>query len=130
MARKAGSPAACKAKGRRAAKLVQELILLNAPSLTEDDVRVTPSGVMGEDIQLSSAARLLFPFAIEVKCKEKMDIWASLRQAESHAVGDLSKIPVLFFKRNNTELYVCLRARHLFARISRQHEREPNPLSS
>ncbi|NRA68739.1 MAG: hypothetical protein HRU19_29920, partial [Pseudobacteriovorax sp.] len=45
-----------KAKGRRAAAELKALILYYYPSLTEDDVRLTPSGLNGPDILLSAEA--------------------------------------------------------------------------
>ncbi|GAC1686494.1 MAG: hypothetical protein NVS9B9_08650 [Ktedonobacteraceae bacterium] len=99
----------CKAKGRNACKKVQALILAAFPHLKEDDVRITPSGVTGEDIQLSTAAREVLPVAIEVKCQEALNIWASLEQAKSHCEST-DRIPLLFFTRNRANLYVALEA--------------------
>ena len=39
-------------------------------------------GDSGEDILLSPAARKLFPFSVECKNQEKLNIWSSLEQAE------------------------------------------------
>lgn len=103
----------CKAKGRRACQEFQQLILRWFPDLTQKDVRVTPSGVTGADIQLSQAAEKVFPYAIEVKNQEKLNIWQSLDQTQRHADG-LELKPLLAFRRNRSQLYVALKAEHFF----------------
>ena len=97
-----------KAKGRKACKDVQELLYKNAPHLQPGDIEVTSSGATGEDIKLSPAARLVYPFAIECKNQEKLNIWSAIEQAKTHVKG--TEIPVLFFKRNRSDLMVCLSA--------------------
>jgi hypothetical protein len=97
-----------KAKGRVACRLVQELLYKSAPELQPGDIEITSSGATGEDLRLSPAARAVYPFAIEVKNQESIQIWAALEQAKSHVKG--SEIPVLFFRRNRSELFACLSA--------------------
>lgn len=63
-------------------------------------------GASGVDIQLSPAARKVYPFSIEVKCQEALNIWAALEQAEENKG---SHTPLLCFKRNRTEIYVALK---------------------
>ena len=103
-----------KAKGRRAAQEVRQLILEIHPELKADDVQVTPSGVTGEDLKLSPAARDLLPIAIECKNVEKLNIWKALEQAESHSA---EFEPVLFFKRNRGKLYAAVDATVLLVLI-------------
>jgi hypothetical protein len=102
----------CKAKGRRACQEVKELILFSFPELTDLDVTVTPSGVTGVDVQLSQRAFDLVPLAIECKNTESINIWKALEQAKSHVKG--LEMPVLFFKRNRSELQVALSAKNFF----------------
>lgn len=98
-----------KAKGRRAAQRVQQLILtLFAEQLTEKDVTVTPSGVTGPDVCLSEAASKLFPYAIEVKNQERLNVWAALEQSRSHVSG--TETPLLFFTKNRESMYVAMEA--------------------
>lgn len=104
----------CKAKGRRAAAQVKELILKYFPELEQDDVLVTPSGVTGPDLSLSPKAKSLVPLVIECKNVEALNVWAALTQAESHKKqADL--MSVLFFKRNKSKLYAALDAEELLA---------------
>ena len=111
-----------KAKGKRCAQEVKELLVSGAPVLDGDDIVVTPSGVPGVDLHLSPAAKTFYPFAIECKCQESIAIWQALKQAESHPFGD--EIPILFFKRNRSKLYVCLEAEQ-FIKLIRQEKTAP-----
>lgn len=101
-----------KAKGRRCAQEVKEVMLAHAFWLKDDDIVVTPSGVTGPDLHLSPKAQEAFPFAIECKNQESISIWAALDQTETHADHD-KNMPVLFFKRNHSELYCALKAEDL-----------------
>ena len=96
-----------KQKGRRLASKVRESLLQWAPDLNEGDIHVTPSGVTGPDLYLSPLALKTYPFAIECKNQEAINIWASIKQSESHVKTD--EIPVLVFSRNHAEVMVCLK---------------------
>ncbi len=102
----------CKAKGRRAAKEVKELILMLFPELTTDDVIVASSGQTGEDVIFSARARGLMPISIECKNVEALNIWKALQQAEANS-KDWQ--PVLMFKRNKSKLYAAIEAVELLA---------------
>ena len=71
-----------KNKGKRLQNDVRDLILETFTELEPDDVRSTTMGDSGEDVLLSPAARKLFPFSVECKNQEKLNIWSSLEQAE------------------------------------------------
>lgn len=105
-----------KAKGRRACQEFQQLILRWFPDLSEKDVRVTASGSTGEDLQLSQAASKAFPYAVEVKNQERLNIWQSLLQTSQHS-RKLGLEPLLAFRRNRSDLYVALRAEHFLALV-------------
>jgi len=94
-----------KSKGRRLQQEVRDLILETFNELEKDDVRSTSMGASGEDLLLSPAARKLFPFATECKNQEKLNIWDSLKQAESNAG---KHIPLLVFKRNRSKIYATI----------------------
>lgn len=100
-------PSSCKAKGRRAAEEARLALLSAAPALGEDDIRVVPSGVPGEDLWLSPAARAIYPFAMELKNVEKLNFWAAIRQAEEHA-RSTEYVPLVVFRRNNEKLRVIV----------------------
>ena len=98
-----------KSKGRRGQKEVVAKILGHFPQLSERDVRSTSMGVTGDDIQLSEAATLKFPFSVEVKNQEKLNIWEAIKQVEARA----KLKPLVIFKRNGTELYCVIKFDHL-----------------
>lgn len=111
----------CKAKGRRAAQEVVDLLYKYWPDGKPGDIRVTSSSVPGEDIQMSPAAREVYPLVIEVKNQEKLNIWSSLGQAQGHLPNGQGTtcltIPILFFRKNRTKLYAALDAEHLLKLI-------------
>ena len=98
-----------KAKGRRCSQEVKDL-LLQAGGIADQDIIVTPSGVTGPDLLLSLSVNNRFPFVIECKAQEKLNIWKALSQAENHQKCMEHHEPVLFFKRNRSKLYVALDA--------------------
>lgn len=105
-------PSSAKAKGRRLQNQIRELILENFPQLHPDDVKTAIMGESGEDIKLSPAARNLFPYSVEAKNVEKLNIWSALDQANENTKENTH--PILFFKRNHSKLYVAFEAEHLF----------------
>ena len=90
--------------------------------LEPDDVVSTLMGDSGTDIKLSPAARKSFPYSPECKNQEKMNIWASLEQAEKNTKEGTT--PVLFFKRNNTPIYAVIPAEHFFELTSKKTEKD------
>lgn len=96
-----------KAKGKRLQNKVRDLILERFSQLEPDDVRSTGMGQSGTDIQLSPLARKLFPYSIECKNQEKINIWASWRQAVANTKEGTR--PLLVFTRNRSEELVTMR---------------------
>ena len=99
-------PRSAKNKGKRLQNTIRDLILEKFDSKLEpDDVRSITMGDSGEDILLSPAARKVFPFSVECKNQEKLNIWSALEQAEENS-GDHS--PLVIFKRNRSKTYAVL----------------------
>jgi hypothetical protein len=96
-----------KAKGRRLQQEVASRIRA-AFSLPEADVRSTSMGAQGEDVTLSYAARGVFPFAIECKNTESINIWKAFLQSEEHAAMTGLK-PLVVFSRNRSEVLCTLK---------------------
>lgn len=100
-------PQSCKAKGRRLQQDVCKMIVESANGLLEkDDVRSTSMGAPGEDVLLSPAARKRFPFSIECKNVEKINIWDAIRQAESQ---NRNYKPMVCFSKNGEDIYVAVK---------------------
>ncbi len=97
--------ASCKAKGRKlqkhVAKRIQETF-----NLPEADVKSLPMGAQGCDVWMSSAALAKFPFGIECKNVEKLNVWEAFEQAKVNA-GSMS--PLLVFSRNRSDVLATLR---------------------
>lgn len=98
-------PSSAKAKGRTLQKLVASEILKAFPNLTERDVASTSMGVSGADVKLSEKASEVFPFSVECKNQESLNIWAALSQAEENAEG---LYPLVVFKRNRSKVYAAI----------------------
>jgi hypothetical protein len=98
-------PRSAKNKGKRLQNKIRDLILEKFDSLEPDDVRSITMGDSGEDILLSPAARRLFPYSVECKNQEKLNIWSSLEQAEENSG---KHTPLVIFKRNRSKTYAVL----------------------
>jgi len=97
-----------KAKGRRLQDEVQEMLLEHfKDTLEPDDIRKAIMGESGTDLKLSPAAKRVFPFSVECKNQEKLNIWGALKQAQENTVEGTD--PLLIFKRNRSDTYVSLR---------------------
>ena len=94
-----------KAKGRKLQQMVRDLILETFTELEPDDVRSTSMGAGGEDLQLSPAARRKFPYSVECKNVEKLNVWGAYEQAEANS-GDHE--PLLMMKKNRKKPLVVI----------------------
>jgi hypothetical protein len=103
-------PRSAKNKGKRLQNKVRDIILEKFDKLEPDDVRSITIGDSGEDILLSPAARRLFPFSVECKNQEALNIWSSLEQAENNSG---KHTPLVIFKRNRSKTYAVLEFKEL-----------------
>jgi hypothetical protein len=103
----ANTPSTRKAKGRSLQNFVHDDILLNFKELEEGDVKKAIMGESGIDIKLSPHARRIFPFGVECKNTEKINIWAAIIQCEDNAAKE-KLTPLLVIKRNRTEPHVVM----------------------
>ena len=93
-----------KAKGRRLQQWVRDQ-LIEKLEVHPEDVESRSMGAGGEDLIMARAAREKFPYSVECKNQEKLNIWNSLEQAEQNAG---KHIPLLIFKRNRSKTYAVL----------------------
>ena len=99
-------PSSSTAKGRRFQRVIAA-ILRERFDLPEADCRPAVGSENGCDIKLSAAARLVFPFAVECKKVEAINIWSALAQAEANATAE-GLAPVLVFSRNRSKAYAVV----------------------
>lgn len=88
------STAARKAKGRKLQQLVRDKVLEAFPKLHQDDVKSTAMGQGGEDVQLSQAARKVFPYSIECKRHRAFAVYGPYEQAEKNS-GDYEPLLII-----------------------------------
>lgn len=81
------STAARKSKGRQLQQKMRDAILASFPLLETDDVKSTAMGQGGEDVQLSPAARKVFPYSIECKRHKAFAVYGPYEQASTNAGG-------------------------------------------
>lgn len=110
-----------KAKGRRAAQELKEALLEWAPDLCSDDIVVTSAGDTGEDLKLSPRAREIYPYVVECKNVEKLNVHEAYEQAVEHWQKRGCKsgeFPILAFKRNKTDMKIVVSLEH-FLKLTR-----------
>ena len=97
-----------KAKGRRLQQWVRDK-LIEQKGIKEDDVQSRSMGAGGEDIILSSDARHYFPYSIECKNQEKLNVWKAYEQAQSNS-GVYQ--PLLVIKKNRKQPLIVVDAEY------------------
>lgn len=101
------SVSSAKGKARKLQNDVKEMLLELFPELDEDDIRSTPMGVTGEDIQLSQGAKSLIPFRFECKSRKAFAIQPMYDQARDHAKTN-KEIPVLVIRGDRKKALAVL----------------------
>lgn len=81
----ANTPASRKAKGATLQRWFRDKLLETFSHLQPDDVRSTSMGASGEDLLLSPLARSSFPFSVECKNTEKINVWSAYEQATANS---------------------------------------------
>lgn len=91
--------ASAKGKGRRFQQEVMRDLIVTF-GLDPADVSSRSMGASGTDLLLSVAALRVFPYALECKNTERINVWQAMAQAEDNA-GEWT--PVVALRRNRTE---------------------------
>ena len=95
-----------KAKGRRLQQWVRDL-LIEKLEVHPEDIESRSMGAGGEDLIMSRSAREKFPYSIECKNQESLNIWKSNEQAQQNS-GNYE--PIVVLKRNNVKPLVLVDA--------------------
>lgn len=112
-------PQSAKAKGRRLQQWFRDL-LIHKLDIHPDDVESRSMGAGGEDLIMARAARKKFPYSIECKNQEKINIWKSYFQAQENS-KDYE--PIVVIKRNNHKPLLLVDAEH-FINLHNKNERK------
>ena len=86
-----------KAKGRKLQQWVRTQ-LIEQLDVHPEDIESRSMGAGGEDLIMARAARHHFPYSIECKNQEALNIWAAYKQAEENCKG---YEPLAVIKRNH-----------------------------
>jgi len=89
-------PSSAKSKGRNLQKWVREK-LIEQLDVHPEDIESRSMGAGGEDLIMARAAREKFPFSIECKNVEKLNVWEAYEQAKANS-GDYE--PIVVMKKN------------------------------
>ena len=97
-----------KSKGRRLQQWIRDL-LIEKLKIHPDDIESRSMGAGGEDLIMARAARESFPYSVECKNQEKINIWESYKQAEDNS-KDYE--PIVVLKRNNQKPLILVDAEY------------------
>ena len=104
-----------KAKGRNLQKwVVQKLI--KTFDIHPEDIKSCSMGAGGEDVVMARAAREKFPFSVECKNVEKLNVWDAYEQAKANC-NDYE--PIVIMKKNHKKPLVVLDAEHFIKLVQR-----------
>jgi len=106
-----------KAKGRKLQQWVRDQIIEQL-EVHPEDIESRSMGAGGEDLIMARAARQKFPFSVECKNVEKLNVWEAYKQAEENS-KDYE--PVVVMKKNNHKTLVVLDAEH-FVKIHKDSD--------
>lgn len=101
-----------KAKGRRLQQWVRDK-LVEQLGVHPEDIESRSMGAGGEDLIMARAAREKFPYSIECKNVEKLNVW----EAYSQAIENSGKYePIVVMKKNGKKPLVVVDAEY-FVRL-------------
>ena len=102
-----------KAKGRRLQQQFMQL-LIEKLDIDSEDIESRSMGAGGEDLIMSKAARQKFPYSIECKNQESLNIWKAWEQANGNK--GLYE-PLVVIKKNGVRPLVVLDAENFLDMI-------------
>jgi hypothetical protein len=102
------NPSSAKAKGRRLQQWVRDQ-LVEQLDVHPEDIESRSMGAGGEDLIMARAAREKFPYSIECKNVEKLNVWEAYEQAKSNC--GLYE-PIVVMKKNGKKPLVVVDAEY------------------
>jgi hypothetical protein len=102
-----------KGKGRRLQQwVVQKLI--ETFEIHPEDIKSCSMGAGGEDVVMARAAREKFPFSVECKNVEKLNVWDAYDQAKANCNG---YEPIVVMKKNHKKPLVVIDAEYFIEMV-------------
>ena len=101
-------PQSAKQKGRKLQQCVRDK-LIELLDIHPENVKSTSMGAGGEDVIMSKEARDAFPYSIECKCQESLNIWKAYDQASANC-GEHQ--PLVIIKRNRSKTLAVVEAEY------------------
>ena len=83
--------------------------LIETFDIHPEDIKSCSMGAGGEDVVMARAAREKFPFSVECKNVEKLNVWDAYEQAKANSSG---YEPIVVMKKNHKKPLVVLDAEH------------------
>ena len=114
-----------KSKGRRLQQWTRDT-LVETLKIHPEDIESRGMGGPGEDLIMSRAARDAFPYSVECKNQEKLNIWSAYSQASENSKG---YTPIVVLKRNNVKPLVLVDA-ETFVNLHKDRIRQSTELNS
>ena len=108
-----------KAKGRNLQKWVVSK-LIETFDIHPEDIKSCSMGAGGEDVVMARAAREKFPFSVECKNVEKLNVWDAYEEAKANSSG---YEPIVVMKKNHKKPLVVLDAEH-FIEIIKNNDKD------
>lgn len=108
-----------KAKGRRLQDQVAEDIVQQL-GFPEEAVRGAIMGESGCDIKIAYNLRKEFPYSIECKNRERLNIWEAILQTIENRVQ--GTVPILVIKKNRREAWAALPWSDFLIMVRELHE--------
>jgi len=106
-----------KAKGRKLQQWFANL-LVEKLDVDSEDIESRPMGSQGEDIIMGKQTREVFPYSIECKNQEAVNVWKAYEQATENCKG---YEPLVVIKRNRTKPLVLVDAEY-FVKLHRSED--------
>jgi len=105
-----------KAKGRKlqqqVAKLINNFLGIETKSL--------PMGSQGADIIVLGEAKKIFPYSVECKNQEKIQLWKAWEQSKANTTEGTK--PLLIIKRNRSDTLAILSIEDLLTILKKNNE--------
>ena len=89
-----------KAKGRRLQQWVRNK-LIELLSVDPEDIESRPMGSSGEDLIMGVQTKKLFPYSIECKNQEAVNVWKAYEQCSSNTSPNVESLVII--KRNKSK---------------------------